>query len=134
MHGRERELKEVRSRRSHLRRLFLLGVSLRDVLISTSCSTLANADRLVSTYVVASLLILITLLVLSSLGLIGSALLVVQCLPSLTEDLADLACKHNASARFFRGSARKMGSYTEGDTGVLLTDIVTLLVGEEHVG
>jgi len=134
MHGRERELKEVRSRRSHLRRLFLLGVSLRDVLISTSCSTLANADRLVSTYVVASLLILITLLVLSSLGLVGSTLLVVQCLPSLTEDLADLACKHNASARFFRGSVRKMGSYTEGDTGVLLTDIVTLLVGEEHVG
>lgn len=75
-----------------LGRLFLFGISLCDVLISTSCSTLANAHRLFSTYVVASLLILVALLVLSSLGLIRSALLVVQSLPSLTEDLANLAC------------------------------------------
>ena len=74
-----------------LRRLFLLGISLCDVLISTSCSTLANAHRLISTYVVASLLILITLLVRGSLGLVRSTLLVVQSLPALTEDLADLS-------------------------------------------
>lgn len=43
-----------------------------------------------STYVVGLLLILITLLVGGSLGLIGGTLLVVQGLPSLTEQLADL--------------------------------------------
>jgi len=59
-----------------LRRLFLLSIS-----------------------VVGSLLILIALFVLSSLGLIGSALLVVQGLPSLTKNLADLACN---STRQFR--------------------------------
>lgn len=42
-------------------------------------------------YLVGLLLILIPLLVRGSLGLVGSALLVVQCLPSLTKDLADLA-------------------------------------------
>lgn len=64
-------------------------------------------------YVVGLLLVLITLLVGGSLGLIGGTLLVVEGLPALTEDLADL---------------------TEGDAGVLLTDVLTLLVGEEHVG
>ena len=72
---------------------FLLGISLSDISISTSCYTLANAHRLFSTYVVASLLILISLLVLSSLGLIWSTLLLVQSLPSLTKDLADLTCE-----------------------------------------
>ena len=45
-----------------------------------------------TTYCVSSLLFLVTLLVGCSLGLIGSALLLVQGLPLLTEDLADLAC------------------------------------------
>jgi len=62
--------------------------------------------------IICSLLILVTLLVLSGLGLIGSALLVVQSLPSLTENLADLA---------------------KADTWVLLTNVLALLVGEEHV-
>lgn len=64
-------------------------------------------------YIVGLLLILIPLLVGSSLGLVGRTLLVAESLPSLTEDLADLA---------------------ESDAGVLLPDVVTLLVGEEHVG
>jgi len=76
--------------RSLLRRLFLLGIS-----------------------IVACLLILISLLVLCSLGFIGSSLLSIECLPSFTKDLANLA---------------------KGDTWVLVTDILTLLVGEEHVG
>lgn len=70
--------------------LFLLGVSLCDVPVSTSCCTLANAHRLIGTYVVAGLLIFIPLLILSSLGLIRSALLLVQSLPALTKNLADL--------------------------------------------
>lgn len=41
---------------------------------------------------VGCLLLLVTLLVGSSLGLVGSLLLVVQALPLLTKDLADLAC------------------------------------------
>lgn len=44
-----------------------------------------------TTYIVAGLLVLVTLLVLGSLGLVWAALLLVQGLPSLTEDLADLA-------------------------------------------
>ena len=89
---------DVRGKKRSLRRLFLLSISLCDVLISTSCSTFANAHRLFSTYVVGCLLIFIPLLVLSSLGLIWSTLLVIQCLPSLAEDLADLTCKSSASA------------------------------------
>ena len=76
-----------------LGRLFLFGISLCNVRISTSCSTLANAHRLVSTYVVACFFIFITLLVLGSFGLIWSALLVIESLPSFAEDLADLACE-----------------------------------------
>ncbi len=68
-------------------------------------------DALV-TYVVGLLLVLVSLLVGSGLGLIGSALLVAERLPSLTENLADLA---------------------ERDTRVLLTNVITLLVREEHV-
>ena len=64
-------------------------------------------------YVVGGLLILISLLVGSSLGLVGSTLLVVESLPALAEKLADL---------------------TEGDARVLLANVLTLLVGEEHVG
>jgi hypothetical protein len=46
-----------------------------------------------ATYVVRSLLILVTLLVVGGLGLIGSTLLLVESLPSLTEDLTDLSWK-----------------------------------------
>jgi len=74
-----------------LGRLFLFGISLCDVPISTSCSTLANAHRLISTYIVACLFIFITLLVLSSLCLVWGSLLLVECLPALTENLANLA-------------------------------------------
>jgi len=63
--------------------------------------------------VVRRLLILITLLVGGSLGLIGTTLLLVQGLPSLTEDLANLA---------------------KADARVLVANILALLVGEEHVG
>lgn len=67
----------------------------------------------VYTYVVGSLLVLVALLVGSSLGLIRGALLFAEGLPALTESLADV---------------------TKGGVGVLLTNVVTLLVGEEHVG
>lgn len=43
------------------------------------------------TYVVRCLLILVALLVLGSLVLVWQALLLVQGLPSLTENLSDLA-------------------------------------------
>lgn len=66
-----------------------------------------------STYVVGLLLILVALLVGGSLGLIGTTLLVVEGLPALTQDLANLA---------------------ERNAGVLLANVLALLVGEEHVG
>lgn len=65
------------------------------------------------TYVVSLLLILVSLLVGGSLGLVGSTLLLVKSLPALSEELSDL---------------------TEGNTRVLLANVLTLLVGEEHVG
>jgi hypothetical protein len=43
-------------------------------------------------YLVGGLLLLITLLVGGSLGVVWSALLLVQGLPPLSEKLADLAC------------------------------------------
>ena len=116
-----------------LRRLFLLSISLCDVPISTSCSTLANAHRLFSTYVVGRLFILIALLVLSSLGLVWSTLLVVQRLPSLAEDLANLACVDAVSVCSTETEGF-IASHTEANTRVLVPNILTLLVGEEHVG
>jgi hypothetical protein len=94
--------------------ILVLGLFLS--LVSTqfsihSQSPVGGVDK--ESYVVGQLLILISLLVRGSLGLVRGALLVVQRLPALTEDLADLA---------------------ERDTGVLVTDVLTLLVGEEHVG
>jgi hypothetical protein len=84
----------MRSGECVLRRLLLISsIGLCDVLISTSGSTLANAHRLISTYIVACLLFLVSLLVLSGLGLVRSTLLVVQSLPSLSEDFANLACE-----------------------------------------
>lgn len=65
------------------------------------------------TSLVRGLLVLVALLVGSSLGLIGGLLLVRQLLPLVAEDLSDLA---------------------ELDAGVILTDLVALLIGEEHVG
>jgi len=62
---------------------------------------------------VGGLLLLVTLLVGLGLGIVRLLLLVVEGLPLLAELLADLA---------------------ELDTGVVLADLVTLLVGEEHVG
>jgi hypothetical protein len=47
----------------------------------------------VETYLVSGLLLLVALLVSSSLGLVGSALLLVQGLPLLAKNLADLACE-----------------------------------------
>ena len=84
-------MKSEKNVKTCLGRLFLLGISLCDVLISTSSSTLTNAHRLISTYVVGCLFVLIALLVLSSLGLVGSTLLVIESLPSFSKDLADLA-------------------------------------------
>lgn len=53
-------------------------------------STTTTAERRF-TYVVACLLVFVALLVRLGLGLIRLALLRIECLPSLTEDLADLA-------------------------------------------
>lgn len=63
--------------------------------------------------VVAGLLVFVSLLVGLGLLFVGAAVFVAQGLPALTENLADLA---------------------KGDTRVLLSDALTLLVGEEHVG
>lgn len=65
-----------------------------------------------TTHLERGLFIFISLLVGSSLGLIRATLLVVQSLPAQTQNLADL---------------------TKGDVGVLSANILTLLIGEEHV-
>jgi hypothetical protein len=86
----------------------------------------------VDAYVVGLLLILVSLLVGSSLGLIRGALLLAQSLPALTEDLADLAWREGSeTCQMPRNKNTKL---TERDTGVLLTDVLTLLIGKEHVG
>jgi len=76
------------------------------------------ADYLVIIFVVFSsvvlgLLVLISLLVGGSLLLIWLALLLVEGLPLVAEDFANLA---------------------KADARVLLTDVIALFVGEEHVG
>ena len=80
---------------SDLARLFL-GISLHDASISAA-GTFADADRLLGTYIVGRLLVFVALLVLLCLGLVWGALLVVEGLPSLTEDFADLACSSESS-------------------------------------
>jgi len=65
------------------------------------------------TSVVFGLLIFVALLISLSFCLVWLTLLLAQCLPSISKDLADLA---------------------EADAGVLFTNILTLVVGEEHVG
>lgn len=62
---------------------------------------------------VGSLLVLVSLLIGVGLLLVRDLLLVSQSLPLLTEKLTDLA---------------------KGDTGVIGSDTVTVVVGEEHVG
>lgn len=81
------------------------------------------------TYLVSGLLFLVALLVSSSLGLVRLALLLVQGLPLLTEKLADLTCEWLGKG-IEMSKGRKL---TELDAGVVLTDLVTLVVGEEHV-
>lgn len=75
------------------------------------------------TYIVRSLLILITLLVLRSLGLVWCTLLVVECLPALSKLLANLTCEF-VSARSMSG--RKI-AHTEGDSWVLFADVLVVV-------
>lgn len=89
-------------------------------------------------YIVGGLLILVTLLVGGSLGIVGSTLLVVEGLPALTEETTDLAF-HGEKwlvrlwIKTNKHREHDYGDLTELDTRVLLTHILTLLVGEEHV-
>ncbi len=64
-------------------------------------------------YVIRLNLILLALPISGSLGLVRGPLFIVQSHPALTNDLADLT-KHNAR--------------------ILVSDILALLVGKEHVG
>ena len=80
----------------HLARLLFLGISLHDASISAA-RTFAADHRLLGTYIVRSLFVLVALLVLLCLGLVRGALLVVEGLPSLAENLADLACNRSSS-------------------------------------
>jgi hypothetical protein len=56
-------------------------------------------------------------------------LLLRQGLPLLTEKLADVTWAWLES----RTAAAFMGRLTKLDAGVVLTDLITLLVGEKHV-
>lgn len=79
---------------------------------------------------VGSLLLLVTLLVSGGLGLVRGLLLVVEGLPLLTEELANLAYDASVSCSHVKDCWRR---HTELDARVVLADLVTLLVGEEHV-
>ena len=78
---------------------------------------------------VGGLLVLVALLVGSSLGLIGGLLLLRELLPLVAEELSDVTWEE--SATIFKYMSSRL---TELDAGVVLADLVTLLVGEEHVG
>jgi hypothetical protein len=97
-----------------------------------------NGKQTRSTYsVVASLFALITFLV--SLGLVFERLLVLlgQFLPLLTEKLADLACERLAIEDADRVGGLKVNKHdklTKADARVVAADLVTVLVGKEHVG
>jgi hypothetical protein len=80
--------------------------------IEQICAPPTTAAHLIGLGLVGLLLVLIPLLVGSGLRLVRGPLLVVQCLPSFTQNLADLA---------------------EGDAWVLIADVLALLVGEKHV-
>ena len=81
--------------------------------------------------IVLGLLLFVALLVSGSLGVVGLALSLGQGLPLVTEHLADLACCEGQPVAM---SQRTACNLTKGDTGVLLANLVTVLVGEEHVG
>lgn len=79
---------------------------------------------------VLCLLVLVALLVGGSLVLVGLALGVGESLPLVTEHLADLAW---VGVRW-RDEKSEDSLHTEGDARVLFADLVTVVVGEEHVG
>ena len=60
-------------------------------------------------------------------------MLVVESLPSLTKDLANLTCGCACKSAWFNRVSEMERGHTEGDARVLFTDILALLVGEEHV-
>lgn len=80
---------------------------------------------------VCSLLLFVPLLVSGSLGLIWCLLLLVQGLPPLTEELANLAFTKSATSA--RASVL-VSRLTELDAWVLIADLITGVIGEEHVG
>jgi hypothetical protein len=84
---------------------------------------------MVGMYLVDGLLLLVSLLVRGSLGIVWLALLLVQGLPLLSEQLSDLACAWLE----MRLKVIAQCELTELDAWVVLADLVTLLVGEEHV-
>jgi len=84
-----------------------------------------------SVVLVGFLLLLVTLLISGGLGDVWNALLLRQSLPPLTEKLADLACVRLESRHVANRKLEKR--LTELDARVLLADLVTLVVGKEHV-
>lgn len=109
-HKRPEAKDEVKLNRRHLRRFLLLF--------------------LISLGEVSGLLLFVALLVSGSLVVVGLALGVAQRLPLVTKLLADLTY---GTVRHSRSSAKAI-TLTEADTGVLLANLVTVVVGEEHVG
>lgn len=113
---------------------FFLGIGLNDASISTPTCTTANAHRLFGTYIVRRLLVLITLLVLLCLGLVWTTLLIVESLPSLTENLADLTYNWSHVRILELWTKQGLGIHTERDTRIFLADVVTLILCKKHVG
>lgn len=82
-------------------------------------------------YIVVGFLLFVTLLVLGSLCFIRSLLLLGQSLPALTKLLANGTCRIPplVMARECVWDRR----HTESNSWVIFADLLTLVVGEEHV-
>lgn len=114
--------------------VFLVIMSLQRTATSAVDSMMGVCTCCWATYVVACLLALVSLLVGFGFGLIRLALFRVERLPSLTEDLANLTYSARAMSAHSPETLDRVVSRTKADSGVLLPHVVTLLVGEEHVG
>ena len=85
------------------------------------------------TDVVLGFFVLVSLLVGLSLLLIWLTCLLIQGLPSVSKNFADLACtRESAWSARLRSDIVSMVR-TEADTWVLIANVLTLLVGKEHV-
>lgn len=107
--------------------VLIIVVIITGLIVSADCRVGSKAD---ATYLILGLLGFISFLIVCGAFLVGSTLTLVQRLPACTQDLADLAYSMISDERHEVMNMRR----TKADTGVFVADILTLFIGEEHVG